>query len=573
MLLPFIRGIIRALLLLTLCFVGSSIYVQGQNLQGLHQQKPFSIRGSLSAGLTFYQANGITNRRQPVSWYLSGSPIITVYGVAMPFSLVVSEQERRFSQPFNQYGVSPYYKWAKLHLGYRNIRFSNYTLGGANFWGTGVELTPGRWRIGAVYGRFNRAVNEDTVVLEGRNQYVRPTYRRVGYGLKLGYGKPGDYVDMTFFKATDDINSIQAPSRQSLVTPMENIAAGIHSQFGFWKHKLTFDIDLGASLLTRNLLLSRGNSRFTIQGLDKLIWINESTAFFTAGQVAANYQLRQGGIGLVYQRIDPDYQSLGSYFFQNDLEQITINPRYSFLAGRLNLSGSYGVSRDNLSGLRGFTTHRTVGSAALSFIPAPALQVNLGYSNFGLGQFRGFGDAFNDSLAVSVINASYTGSVAYRLSNRQMSHGLTLSGTYQNTNDQNQYTRQYTAASSELASLTYNLTWPVQHINAAISGSYVAIESFGRNIANVGIALNLGRQWFNGKLRTTLNHSNQKRTANGQADGQFISTGLSVAIRQGKQNLTVNGFYVYNQYGFQADGLQFRTFAELRGNLLYGISF
>ena len=111
----------------------------GQDMQGLRSQKPISIRRSLSAGLTYYHGDGIANRRQPFSWYLSGAPVITVYGVVMPFSLVVREQESRFSQPFNQYGVSPYYKWAKLHLGYRNIRFSNHTLGGANFLGAGLN--------------------------------------------------------------------------------------------------------------------------------------------------------------------------------------------------------------------------------------------------------------------------------------------------------------------------------------------------------------------------------------------------------------------------------------------------
>ena len=116
----------------------------GQDMQGLRSQKPISIRRSLSAGLTYYHGDGITNRRHPFSWYLSGAPVITVYGVVMPVSLVVREQESRFSQPFNQYGVSPYYKWAKLHLGYRNIRFSNYTLGRANFLGAGVELNPGK---------------------------------------------------------------------------------------------------------------------------------------------------------------------------------------------------------------------------------------------------------------------------------------------------------------------------------------------------------------------------------------------------------------------------------------------
>ena len=71
-----------------------------------------------------------------------------------------------------------------------------------------------------------------------------------------------------------------------------------------------------------------------------------------------------------------------------------------------------------------------------------------------MAQGRGAGWAmsyvFNDSLAVSVVNASCGGSVAWRLGNRQLSHALMLSGMVQQTDDQNQFTRQYAAASSQL---------------------------------------------------------------------------------------------------------------------------
>ncbi len=39
----------------------------GQDVQNLPKQKPFSIRGSLAAGLTYYHAEGISGRRQPFS--------------------------------------------------------------------------------------------------------------------------------------------------------------------------------------------------------------------------------------------------------------------------------------------------------------------------------------------------------------------------------------------------------------------------------------------------------------------------------------------------------------------------
>ncbi len=494
----------------------------------------------------------------------------------IPFSLVVSEQESRFSQPFNQYGVSPYYKWVKLHLGYRNIRFSNYTLGGANFLGAGLELTPGRWRLGYVYGQFNRGVAEDSTTYNGRRQYVRPTYRRMGFGAKLGFGSAQNYVDLLVFKATDDISSIAAPSRRSYITPMENVAVGLRSQFGFFKQSLTFDLDLGASLLTRNLLLGPTKPRLGLPDRRELIWLNESSAFFTAGQLSVNYRARAGSLGITYQRIDPDYQSLGAYFFQNDVEQLTFNPALQLAGGRLSLSGSWGVSRDNLSGLRSRTTRRTVSAATIGYVPTPTLQLNLNYSNFGTGQGRGVGDVFNDSLAVSVVNASYGGSVAWRLGNRQLSHAFMLSGTVQQTDDQNQFTRQYAAASSQLGTFTYTLAWPAKFLVVSAVGSYMGLSTYGRNTQAIGGSLNLSRQWLKGRVRATVNQTMQTRTLDGQPDGLFSSTGLSLALRpaeRSRQTLTLNSNYLYNRYQAGADGSAFRNFTELRGNVLYGISF
>jgi len=54
--------------------------------------------------------------RKPFTWMLTGSPTLSVYGITLPFSFTISEQQRNFRQPFNKFGVSPYYKWAKLAM-------------------------------------------------------------------------------------------------------------------------------------------------------------------------------------------------------------------------------------------------------------------------------------------------------------------------------------------------------------------------------------------------------------------------------------------------------------------------
>lgn len=551
------------------CFLS----VNAQNL-GKMSPKAFEIRGSLTANVQMYQANGIASRRQPFTWYLTGTPIVKWLGMTFPFTLVVSEQERRFSQPFNQYGVSPYYKSLKLHLGYRNVRFSDYTLGGANFLGAGVEYTPKNVRLGFVYGQFARAINEDASGQDVRYQYIRPVYQRIGWAAKIGVGSQKSYVDFSVFKAKDVIGSINAPSLKSRVLPMENLAVGLKNHFGFFKQKLTFDLDVGASLLTRNSLKRDVENPEPWQ--DKLldiVAVNASSNFFTAGTAALGLRFKQGAIRAIYQRVDPDYQSLGAYYFQNDVEQVTISPTFMLFKNKLIINGAVGRSHDNLNGKKGATTHRNVSSVNLSMNPIKRLTIGLNYSNFGVGQSRGMGDFFNDSLAVSVVNTSYNATVNYSLGSKISQQSFGITATYQNTNDQNAFTRQYAGASSMIGVVTYNFSHIPRRLSSTIALSYVSIVTGGRALLNIGPNVVLSKELQKWKVRVGLNHNSQVRKVDGEDDGIVSNTGLTVYYPFKKQSVSMSGNYLYNRYKVQQDAIGYRNFSEMRATLSYGIRF
>lgn len=547
----------------------------GQDIKALRKQKPFDIRGNLSVGVSYYTAIGIANRRQPYYWYLSGAPTVSLWGVSFPFSITVSEQERRFSQPFNQYGASPNYKWLKLHAGYRNVRFSNHTLAGSAFLGGGIELNPGLFRLGVVYGRFARAVAEDSTALDPRIRFVRPAYRRMGYGAKIGIGNATNYFDLVAFKASDDLSSIPTPSARSRVQPQENISVGAKSQFGLFNKKLTFDFDVAASALTRDLLRNDVERAALPAFLQKttLLTINSSTLWATAGHISARYSFNGGGLQVMYKRVDPNYLSLGAYYFQNDLEQLTIDPSFGLFKGKVSVSGSYGLMRDNLAKTKVATTNRVVGSANLNILLSTKLNLNFNYANFGVSQNRGINDAFNDSTAISLVNTSFGGSVSYSTSNKAYSQSVNLFGSYQLTDDQNIYTRAFSNANSVFGTASYNQTFLSSGANLGGAVSFSQIVTANRQIRLLGPNLNVGIPFFDRKLRTGLNVNCQFRQANGRKDGLTASTGLNLGYRLKKQTVSLTGNYVYNRFEAQSDGLAFRDFHEFRTSLSYGISF
>src|SRR5690606_638628 len=113
---------------------------------------------------------------------------------------------RSFSQPFNQVSFQPQYKWIRTYIGYNSMTFSNYTVAGHVFLGGGVELTPGKWRIAAMYGRLKKAVPFDPM---DTLQYSDAAVKRMECGRKVAYEDNGNLIDFNVFGAKDHRNSVR----------------------------------------------------------------------------------------------------------------------------------------------------------------------------------------------------------------------------------------------------------------------------------------------------------------------------------------------------------------------------
>ncbi|MEO8474840.1 MAG: hypothetical protein ABI477_21745, partial [Chryseolinea sp.] len=293
--------------------------VQSQDLATIGKEKPLTLNGGLSVRTIFYSAHGIEARRKPFSYVIAGAPVLSVYGWSVPMSFVFSEQERSFRQPFNQFGMSPTYKWVTVHAGYRNITYSPYTLAGHTILGGGVELTPGIFRFGFMYGRLNRATAVDST-----SGSLEPfSYTRRGYALKLGVGKGRTFLDVSLLKAKDDSTSAHTDAiTRGKVMPAENAVIGITARVTFLK-KFYWEGDGGLSLYTRNIGTSLGLENANLlpsilnNTLGSLLTINGSTEFYSAYQTSLGYRGKILSLRLQYRRVDPGYQSMGAYFFNN----------------------------------------------------------------------------------------------------------------------------------------------------------------------------------------------------------------------------------------------------------------
>jgi hypothetical protein len=420
------------------------------------------IKGSISLYSTIYHMDGNTYRRSPFSWTLSGNPVISIKGVVIPTRIILGEQNRYFRQAFNQVGISPRYKWVTLHLGYRNLYFSPFTLAGHTFLGAGLELNPGKWKMAFMYGRMRKAIGEDPLL----PYYVTASYKRIGYGGRLSYGTNNNFFAISLFRARDDTSSSERNTAtvNNRLIPSDNIVAGIQSkqQFGAknGKTKLIWEMDWALSAYNRDYRAQLLSTRKL--GLWKpfrgLFQPTYSMQMATAGQTSITLKMQDFSTKVLYRRIAPDYLSMGAYYFQTDVEDITLEPSWKMWKKKLSIQASMGFQRDNLSNQRMSTTKRTIGSINLSLAPNQKYALDVQLSNYGIAQKAGR-NPLNDTTRMVQANKNISIINRYSSITQQKVKTMILMLNYQQVSDLNAFTSMFNNTTIFFANLTYNQVW------------------------------------------------------------------------------------------------------------------
>lgn len=403
------------------------LQASGQDISDLKGKRPFDLSGTLSLNTATFASNRPGAFSAPFSWTISGNPTVMLWGIAFPFTIVYSERDRSFRQPFNRIGVSPRWKWLTLHAGYRNISFSKYTLGGWQFLGGGFE-TNSKLRLGAVYGRFMRPVDISGLdSLERR--FAVPAFDRRGYAFKLGYGTAQNHWDFLFFSAKDDTLSIASEDSRRAVQPQENMAFGVRGNFTFAK-VLVFDLDAGASALTHNLYADS-----IPLGVDYPRWLeryfrpNVTTRLRYAGDAGLALRLRKFNIRLSYALVQQDFATLGAYNFNTDVERWLFSPGFSFWKGKVQVQTSIGLQRNNtLNNRRDVSGTRNIGFN-VSARPGPRFSANLNYYNFQNSLQRSPDypvDLVDSLLNFRQASQSASGGATYQFGPKERTHTLSL---------------------------------------------------------------------------------------------------------------------------------------------------
>lgn len=560
---------------------GARQYLHAQNLEQIGVRKGVKFNGSLNLNTVGYYARGLENRRDPFNWFLTGSVNASIFGYSVPLSFSYSNANRSFSQPFNQFSFTPQYKWVKTYVGYSAMTFSPYTLSGHVFLGGGVELSPGKWRIAAMYGRLRKAVPFN---LQDTLQYNDASFKRMGYGIKIGYESNGDVVSTSLFAAKDDLGSIPFVLPESTLTPQQNVAISFNGRKKFLK-RFFVDTEYAISALNHDIranreeldsVRARGGSNL-IRGL---LPENSTSRYYDAFNASVGYQANFYTLQIRYERIAPEYQTLGAYFFNNDMRNITLVPSVKLLAGKLNIAANVGLQKNNLDDTRGSTTERNVGSLNVNYTPSQQWGLTASYSNFSsYTNTRPRSDPFFqdnlDTLNFYQVSQTMNASVMRAFGNKDRPQSLMVSGSYQKASEESSYEGGDYASDFINMNASYSFSWVPSGTTLSLAANAYTNNAAGTKSTFWGPTMSFTKLFMQKVLRTTLS-STYNQSSGGVEASPVLNNRLSLSYspkpKESKSQSHSFSFSV-NRLDRLRDTPQQKAFTELTGTFNYGYTF
>ena len=554
----------------TLCiilFLITTVALHAQSLSDLKNTKPFTVNGSLGLNTSFYNASGIPDKQTPFALGVNANATLTVYGISMPFSFTwYSNEKAGFRQPFNQFGISPTYRWLTLHLGYRNVSFSEFTLNGHTFLGAGLEARPGKFRLAAVYGKFNETSQYDLLMADSI-----PKLTRLGWAGKIGYGTEKTFVDISMLRIGDNKKNFIPSDDPEFPVPAQNMALGLTSRISLTS-KLILNVDGSLSFLTSNSSLGTSdtiNDRLMMLA-SNLISINPTSQRFSAIKTSLTYNFSKNvSSGFEYRRIDPGFQSMGSYFFNNDLELITFNQSVSLLESKFRARGSIGMQRDNLDGSKNSTSRRMIGSLSGNYAIDDNWAVDLSYNNYSTNQ-KAVKNIVDNSLMVFQVNHSLLLSPRFMKASQSFAHLVMLNLNWMILNDKNSQTSDMTDTDTKVAMLMYSLGIVKQKINVSLGANYTKMVNQNYTNQLAGGTLGISSSLLKDKLTLNWNNAYMINKLNGDS-GIIFNTSLNSNYRfLPRHSVTLNLNLIKNSF---ADSSVVPSYNEIRGDLGYAFTF
>ncbi len=525
-------------------------------------KKNVGVSGGIGYSSTFYDMSGAPNQRPPHFWQLTANLNINAGPINLPFSARFSPAGNDGAYPTipTQIGLSPNYKAWTLHLGWRSLKFSDFSVSGNQFVGAGVEYKPEKKIIvRALGGRF---VKSNIEYDPNRIVVGSPAYERWGGGAQVVLGSDEKHIGFHLFKAKDDPNSLPG-SDTLLFSPSDNLVYGVTGSYSVNENISLFG-EYTISAITQDIRIEEGiQSNYSyLNNLGNTFYSNPTTVQNKAINVGTNIKIKSANLKLAYRRVDPGYRSLGAIYLNNDLEDVTSNLSFSVLKRKMNISLTGGIQRNNLDADKMTRTNRLIGALAINYAPNEKWNFGGNYSNFTTNTEQTLVQEGFDTLRFAQVTTSGSLNAARMFNREKTSHTIMGLSNYQEAvSNGDRLSQNY------LNMLTYSLVFKKLKLSTNASYSFNKTIAGGIETDLNGPTVGAAKSLLGGKLNAGLSASYLNTKINQAEVGNILTSRVFSNLKIGKHH----GFNA--SYSFVQRDLTTQTEVSRESILIVGYQF
>ncbi|MBK8567559.1 MAG: hypothetical protein IPN76_30640 [Saprospiraceae bacterium] len=253
----------------------------------------------------------------------------------------------------------------------------------------------------------------------------------------------------------------------------------------------------------------------------------ETTKYKTALESNFDYQAAAYSLGLKYRRVDPDYKTLGAYFFNSDIEEWTLNLSTSLFKQAVSLNTSGGIQRNNLDGSKPNRLNRLVGSLDAAYSKGPfSLSANYSNNSADVAYLLDPADPVLNVLIVTQ-DAGFSATYTIQDTSSQNQHVFNLTGNAQLVTDDVEDPTTSSFSQMLVANFVYSL-------GLASKWGFTAKANFNQNelssllVRRYGTGFGVSKSLLEGKLTSGLDINYFYTVTEGLGNNGNFTSGLNL---------------------------------------------
>jgi len=358
---------------------------------------------------------------------------------AGPYSGIKNQNFGQYvTNPMNNFGINPKYKWAELQLGTQYLKYSDLSTGDIGIFGAGFDLRPKTLRF-----KFFNGISQQAVNFFSGLPPTQGAYKRRNWMAQLGLEKEGSYLfAFNFSKGKDVPSSVTTPP--TTIKPQEGFVMSVVSDV--YVDKWYVKLEGAQSTFTKDLTTPLSP---IVRSLKPFIDAHTSTVTDYAAQAAIGRRSPRFDIGVMAKYLGAGYQTTGYPYQQSDRFDYTLNTRLNLWKNKMNIVASGGQRVNNVSNTA-LKAKQFIGNLNWFTQFSDAFSLNVNYNNFGFQSASGI-----NPYGIKNVSNDFGVNPTFTFSNTKMSHMISLSYNFSLYDERDVVTGLTTSNKTHMALLTY----------------------------------------------------------------------------------------------------------------------